>query len=240
MTEVRPSIYLGALEEAVNPDFLDKRLITGIVTCCNDPEFDVSGSVSRQANKYIDCLQNPETNRVEQFRISVEDIGSEPILRDLDAVVSFINRHRYDGGGILIHCRSGISRSPTVLIAYLMVVDVSNNLPDPFSSPLTIGIQGISLKDAFQLLIQLRPSICPNVGFMEQLVKLERHLLGLVEDEVVGQKQKDGREYGGEKQCAGNFDRPKCKKSSTLSMAKYIDWFGASGDKRAKTPRLTP
>ena len=38
----------------------------------------------------------------------------------MEAAFGFIEEARQKGAGILVHCVSGISRSPTIVIAYLM------------------------------------------------------------------------------------------------------------------------
>lgn len=55
------------------------------------------------------------------------------------------------GGRIFVHCVAGISRSATLVIAYLMTH------------------QDINLKDAVQMLRNKR-KICPNPGFLQQLI----------------------------------------------------------------------
>lgn len=54
-------------------------------------------------------------------------------------------------GSILVHCSMGISRSPTIVIAFVMM-----KFKYPFSK-------------AYNLVRKKRPIICPNFGFTFQL-----------------------------------------------------------------------
>lgn len=54
-------------------------------------------------------------------------------------------------GVVLVHCNAGVSRAAAIVIGFLM------------------NSEEISFISAFSLVKNARPSICPNVGFMEQL-----------------------------------------------------------------------
>ena len=61
---------------------------------------------------------------------------------------------------VLIHCNMGRSRSSTVMLGYLMEV------------------KRWSLQDACELLKDCRPTVKPNIGFLNQLLKYEKQLFG--------------------------------------------------------------
>jgi atypical dual specificity phosphatase len=63
-------------------------------------------------------------------------------------------------GKIPVHCSAAVSRSPTIVAAYLMKKC------------------DMSLKDALGLIIRARPAVCPNDGFLRQLKELEIRLRG--------------------------------------------------------------
>ncbi|XP_010532706.1 PREDICTED: dual specificity protein phosphatase 1 isoform X2 [Tarenaya hassleriana] len=64
------------------------------------------------------------------------------------------------GGGVLVHCFVGRSRSVTVVVAYLMKK------------------HGMTLSQALQHVKSKRPVASPNAGFIKQLEELEKLLLG--------------------------------------------------------------
>ena len=66
---------------------------------------------------------SPQTEHVKAsnfLRIPVNDGHTDKILPYFDAAFKFIDKCRKSNSIILIHCLAGISRSPTVAIAYVM------------------------------------------------------------------------------------------------------------------------
>lgn len=83
--------------------------------------------------------------------VEVDDVEDENLLEHFPATNKFIQEGLEGGGGVLVHCAMGKSRSATVVIAYLMQV------------------HNIGPSEALSHLRQAR-SICePNDGFMKQL-----------------------------------------------------------------------
>lgn len=62
-------------------------------------------------------------------------------------------------GKVLVHCAMGLSRSSTLVLAYLMIHE------------------DMTLVEAIKAVAEHR-NICPNSGFMEQLRELDQKLLG--------------------------------------------------------------
>ncbi|XP_015389077.1 dual specificity protein phosphatase 1 isoform X3 [Citrus sinensis] len=78
-----------------------------------------------------------------------------------DFVYKVIGAKR-QGGGVLVHCFVGRSRSVTIVVAYLMKK------------------HGMSLSQAMGHVKSRRPQAAPNSGFLLQLQELEKSLQGLV------------------------------------------------------------
>ncbi|XP_035192737.1 dual specificity protein phosphatase 22-A-like [Oxyura jamaicensis] len=54
--------------------------------------------------------------------ISASDSSSQNLMQHFKECIKFIHECRLHGGGCLVHCLAGVSRSTTVLVAYLMTV----------------------------------------------------------------------------------------------------------------------
>jgi hypothetical protein len=84
----------------------------------------------------------PETVRVVQ--IPFEDHGT-PTVGEVSSAASRISRLLRDGEEVLVHCRAGLERSPTIVCAVLM-------------------LQGWSLADAYRRVAEARAGAAPTEG----------------------------------------------------------------------------
>ena len=71
----------------------------------------------------------------------------------------FMNRVRMSGGKMLIHCKFGISRSVSFIIAYM------------------VKYFGFNVKNALNYIKKRRKQINPNEGFLVQLFEYERKIM---------------------------------------------------------------
>lgn len=141
---IRPNLYLGGVEAAQDSQSLTRQGIKSVVCCNRDLEYPDS--------KFVHGL--------EYCRVDVEDVGKEPIGLFFPEATAFIHTQLSLDRPVLVHCTAGVSRSASVLLAYL------------------IEYCGFSLADAFLLAIRLRPTVTPNPGFMEQLIEYEKEVRG--------------------------------------------------------------
>lgn len=89
------------------------------------------------------------------YRIPVEDRDYDDLLIWLPSACQFIDEAMKSGGVILVHCGQGLSRSATVVAAYLM------------------WSRRINATQALEEVRRARDQIWPNPGFQEQLVLFE-------------------------------------------------------------------
>lgn len=89
-----------------------------------------------------------------------EDDVSVSFLDKLESIFQFINTAAEKKGKVLVHCKGGVSRSVSIVVAYLM------------------ERQKLSLKEALILIKSKRPGTRPNDGFMFQLFTLETQIFG--------------------------------------------------------------
>ncbi|XP_077521804.1 dual specificity protein phosphatase 10-like [Amblyomma americanum] len=91
-------------------------------------------------------------------RLPASDSCHQNLKQFFDDAFRFLDEAHASGSRVLVHCHAGVSRSPTITVAYLM-----HHLRLP-------------LVDAYRYLKAKRPIISPNLNFMGQLVELEQKL----------------------------------------------------------------
>ncbi|KAK7379512.1 hypothetical protein VNO80_04974 [Phaseolus coccineus] len=139
-SRIAEHIYLGSDTVAKNHELLRKNGITHVLNCVGFvcPEYFKGDFVYRTL-----WLQDSPT----------EDITS--ILYD---VFDYFEDVREQGGRVLVHCCQGVSRSTTLVIAYIM------------------WREGQSFEDAFQFVKIARAVTNPNMGFASQLLQCQKRV----------------------------------------------------------------
>nr|XP_028951475.1 dual specificity protein phosphatase 1-like [Malus domestica] len=93
------------------------------------------------------------------FKIEiVADRVCTDLKQHFDECIEYIDEAKRSGGGVLVHCFVGRSRSVTIIVAYLMKK------------------HGMSISQALEHVKSRRPQASPNAGFISQLQSLERSL----------------------------------------------------------------
>lgn len=88
-------------------------------------------------------------------KIEIEDFYSENIAQHFNDCYDFIEKSK---GNVYIHCAAGISRSPTIVIAYLMRKNRKK------------------FSETFEFVKSRRKYVNPNEGFINQLKEYEKIL----------------------------------------------------------------
>ena len=99
----------------------------------------------------------PETFAYMQVKIG--DDYQADLLSHLDSMLAFIEYGMQNGEGVLVHCAAGISRSASVVTAYIM---------KKHRWGLNASLEFVRTK---------REYVCPNWSFMKQLRKFEKKLV---------------------------------------------------------------
>lgn len=94
-------------------------------------------------------------------RVDDRDAAAEELARHFESAVAFIEQARGAGFSVFVHCGAGISRAPSVAIAYVM------------------WKLGLGAADALRLVKAARPCVRPNPGFVAQLKAWEGRLSAL-------------------------------------------------------------
>lgn len=101
-----------------------------------------------------------KTNKKQFFhkRIAVNDCENQNLKNYFNEAFDFIDLAKLNNQKVLVHCQAGISRSPTIVVAYLM------------------SKLHLDMNDAYNQVKNQRPIIGPNLIFMSQLMDFEINL----------------------------------------------------------------
>ncbi|XP_043913782.1 dual specificity protein phosphatase 10 [Protopterus annectens] len=91
-------------------------------------------------------------------RLPATDSNKQNLRQYFEEAFEFIEEAHQVGKGLLIHCQAGVSRSATIVIAYLM------------------KHTRMTMTDAYKFVKGKRPIISPNLNFMGQLLEFEEDL----------------------------------------------------------------
>lgn len=138
-SEILPFLYIGNQRDASNKERLAELGITHIinVTAQLPLHFESDGSIRYK-------------------RLPATDSGSQNLKQYFSEAIEFIDNARDSNGKVLVHCQAGVSRSPTIVLAYLMARTKKG------------------LTETFNLVKDLRPIVAPNLNFMGQLLEFEQ------------------------------------------------------------------
>lgn len=140
-SEILPGfMFLGTWEHAEDKELLKELKVKSVVTIHNTPE-------------------NLEVAKgVKQLPITLADVESENILPHFSASFAWMEAAREAKHRVLVHCGAGVSRSATLVIAYLL------------------RRHGLSLPAALAFCQRQRAVVQPNDGFMRALADFEREV----------------------------------------------------------------
>ena len=101
------------------------------------------------------------TDKIPCKAIALNDEPTENIYLTFDDAFEIIHEALKENGNIYIHCIAGVSRSPTIVIAYLM------------------RLNQWSVYESIEYVKSKRPMTDPNFGFIEQLRLYQSNLISL-------------------------------------------------------------
>jgi protein-tyrosine phosphatase len=141
LSQITPNLYLSGQTVIENKDLHDSFGIKSIVN----------------ATQELDNVfeKDPEYT---YFRATLRDVPEQQISSYFMPVIEFIDTEITKGKSVLVHCAAGVSRSASLIIAYIM------------------KSRKLSLKEAFTYVNDRRPIIDPNIGFFKQLSDFETSL----------------------------------------------------------------
>ncbi|XP_037083904.1 dual specificity protein phosphatase 10-like [Pollicipes pollicipes] len=140
VTQILPFLYVGNQQDAKDLVSLKNCGITRVLNVTAH----VPGYHQQQGISYK--------------TLPAADSGQQNISQYFDEALEFIDCARRHQANVLVHCVAGVSRSPTIAIAYIM-----KYLP-------------MTMLEAYHLVKSRRPIISPNLNFMGQLLEWEQCL----------------------------------------------------------------
>lgn len=152
-------LYIGDRNHAKSLSTLLKLNIKYIVNCTPPKSVAKTVGVSNYYEK---------DGRFKYLRVPVYDDGGENLLAYINDVFRFIEEGKHFGN-VLVHCRQGISRSASFVIAYLMKKNE------------------FTVDEALDYVRRIRAVVSPNQGFIEQLRLYER----MLHPELAQKKEKE-------------------------------------------------
>eukprot|EP01040_Poterioochromonas_malhamensis_P005181 gene5181-5549_t len=162
------------------------------------------------SNAYISEEASKEAG-IEYLPVNIWDDESVNIKEHFNTVIEFIDQAKdnHPNPHILIHCRAGISRSSSFVLAYLMKK------------------MKMSLKDSLIHVVKQRPVVLPNEGFRQQLYDYEIELFGKSSltsvDESLELIHQHSRLFSSASTLENAFDRIPIR----ASTSNKIDWSKA-------------
>eukprot|EP00042_Codosiga_hollandica_P049943 m.587957 g.587957 ORF g.587957 m.587957 type:complete len:371 (+) comp57994_c0_seq3:178-1290(+) len=143
MARILPYLFLGSREDAHDRAALDANNIRYVLNITED------------------CPNVFEHDPAFHYRrIAIPDSCSQNISAYFQTAFEFINLAKANNSSVLVHCMAGISRSTTIVVAYLMNVN---------HGTMTKCYEDVKSK---------RPIVSPNLSFMGQLLAYEKDLSG--------------------------------------------------------------
>ncbi|KRZ68858.1 Sodium/hydrogen exchanger 9, partial [Trichinella papuae] len=129
---IEPGLYIGTVNEAINMRSLQDYFISRVLTVDMFPL-----EMHYQSITYLFVM--------------AKDIPEWNLMADFDRCLEFIESSIQSKENVLVHCQEGISRSATVVAAYLMKK------------------YNIDENEALRRIQAVRSIVRPNIGFMKQL-----------------------------------------------------------------------
>ena len=131
-------LYLGSFTNACDIKELRKNKINYILNCA------------------FECHNKNLPKDIKELHLKIKDSEYFDLISYFEESNKYINKCKLEGGTLLVHCKLGVSRSASFVIAYLIK---SNKL---------------TVEKAMKFLKQKRNQIKPNEGFLNQLHKYEK------------------------------------------------------------------
>jgi len=141
MSAIRDNLFVGSLHDSQSETQMSKNKISHVVRVTEQPEDE----------KRVDIDPAPT-----YLFIKAADHENVNLRQHFEKVNDFVHEARLNGGSVLIHCHEGVSRSVTLMAAYMM------------------SVTRLGLEDVMRVIELARSQANPNKGFRAQLADFEQ------------------------------------------------------------------
>ena len=143
---IENKLYLGDIHQAYDKTILKNLKITHIINCTH--------LIRNQ-------FQNDKQMNIKYIKLNIGDQETSNIAQHFDQTYNFINNalfNKDNDNRVFVHCHAGVSRSSTIVIAYLMKKN------------------SYQFQTAFDYVKKCRQFIDPNPSFIKQLKQFQKEL----------------------------------------------------------------
>ena len=138
----------------------DQLSLGGILDARDAHQLDRLG-ISRVLN-VSESARFEDGGSIQFFHVPISDFGDTVLEPVFEKCLTLLSQWKAEGQKALVHCRHGQNRSPTVVLAYL------------------IGCEGMSLRSAYDLVLDARPIVAVHEEYFVQLQNFEKKCCGEV------------------------------------------------------------
>lgn len=149
---IKNGIFIGNVHSVIgnystnDDDILSEINIKVVISALTEEEYE----------DYM--IGEQDFHNIEWIRLVIDDDKDEKISQYFFEVHNIINKALAENKNVIVHCAAGISRSSSLVIAYLMIEN------------------RWSYEEAYNYVRSKRSIINPNIGFVKQLKALEYRL----------------------------------------------------------------
>lgn len=149
---IKNGIFIGNVESVIgnyatkDSDILEEMNIKVVISALTEEEYE----------DYM--IAKEDFPNIDWHRLVIDDDKDEKISHHFFDVHKIISQALVDNKNVIVHCAAGMSRSPTLVIAYLMIEN------------------RWSYEETINFVKRRRPIVEPNIGFVKQLKSLEYRL----------------------------------------------------------------
>jgi hypothetical protein len=195
LSEVTTNIYCSNYEIACNAETLsDNRIYTVISLGDTKPKT---------------VLDDYKKRKIKNYHFSIADDPSQNLADVFLDTYELILGTVGDGRKILVHCNAGISRAPSIIIAYFLrrqyLISYNKYLQELEESGLVEESRYKKMEDLcrfddsklltfIKFVKRARPCITPNPGFIQQMFLFERYIKSQIQQSLEMIKEQESRQ----------------------------------------------